>query len=282
MHAYIFPGQGSQSLGMGKDLFDHYPDLIATANKILGYSIKELCLEDPLHQLNKTQFTQPALYTVNALSFLQKVKETGVKPDFVAGHSLGEYAALFAAGVFDFATGLELVKKRGELMSEAQEGGMTAVIGLTTDEVQSILNKNNLQNINIANYNSYLQHVLSGSKQDITNARTFFSNSSHVNFIPLKVSGAFHSSYMLEAQEKFSEFLNSFTFSMPTTPVIANVDAQIYHPASIKINLANQISHSVYWKQSMQYLLSHSQIRIEEIGPGTVLQGILARMKNQQ
>src|SRR5205823_13876450 len=126
MLAYIFPGQGSQTRGMGGNLFDDFPELTAQADAILGYSIKKLCLEDPNQELNQTQFTQPALFVVNALTFLKKNQ----KPDYVAGHSLGEYNALFAAEVFDFATGLNLVKKRGELMSEAKNGGMAAVIGL--------------------------------------------------------------------------------------------------------------------------------------------------------
>ena len=130
MLAYVFPGQGSQVVGMGKDLFDEFKEYVDAADEILGYSIKELCLEDPNGVLGLTQYTQPALYVVNALTYLKEVKTTGVKPDFVAGHSLGEYDALFAAGVFDFATGLKLVQKRGELMSQAKGGGMAAVLGL--------------------------------------------------------------------------------------------------------------------------------------------------------
>ena len=134
MLAYVFPGQGSQVVGMGKDLFDEFKEYVDAADEILGYSIKELCLEDPNGVLGLTQYTQPALYVVNALTYLKEVKTTGVKPDFVAGHSLGEYDALFAAGVFDFATGLKLVQKRGELMSQAKGGGMAAVLGLKEEE----------------------------------------------------------------------------------------------------------------------------------------------------
>ena len=118
MKAYVFPGQGSQKKGMGEDLFDLYKDITLQADDILGYSIKELCLDDPDNQLGQTQYTQPALYVVNALTYLKKKEETNETPDYVAGHSLGEYCALYAAGVFDFATGLEIVKYRGQLMCQ--------------------------------------------------------------------------------------------------------------------------------------------------------------------
>jgi len=126
----MFPGQGSQKKGMGKDLFELFPDQIKAADEILGYSLAELCLEDTDDRLKKTQFTQPALYVVSALTYLKHREETGVQPDFAAGHSLGEYPALFCAGAFDFETGLKLVQKRGELMSRAGEGGMAAVMKL--------------------------------------------------------------------------------------------------------------------------------------------------------
>ncbi len=130
MLAYLFPGQGAQTRGMGADLFEQFSKYTAQADEFLGYSIQALCIEDVDQKLNKTQYTQPALYVVNALMYLKTLEETQQKPDYVAGHSLGEYNALFASGVFDFMTGLSLVQKRGELMSQAQNGGMTAVLGL--------------------------------------------------------------------------------------------------------------------------------------------------------
>ena len=128
MKTYIFPGQGSQAKGMGGDLFNEFKELTDTADKVLGYSIKELCLEDPRSELNKTQFTQPALFVVNALTYYKRIQETGKKPDYVAGHSLGELNALLAAECFSFEQGLKIVKKRGELMSEAPSGGMAAIL----------------------------------------------------------------------------------------------------------------------------------------------------------
>jgi trans-AT polyketide synthase/acyltransferase/oxidoreductase domain-containing protein len=159
---------------MGAELFDEFPELTASADKILGYSIKELCTEDKKNQLNKTAFTQPALYVVNGLSYLKKLKETGKTPDYVAGHSLGEYSALFAAGAFDFETGLKLVKKRGELMGKVINGTMAAVVGLDEDRIKKILNENNFHSIDIANYNTPTQIVLSGPKESIKNAKEVF------------------------------------------------------------------------------------------------------------
>ncbi len=170
MLTFVFPGQGSQFKGMGAGLFDEFQDLTRQADDILGYSIEELCLEDPNHQLGKTQFTQPALYTVSALSYLKKMKESGREPDYAAGHSLGEYNALFAAGCFDFETGLQLVKKRGELMSKAAPGGMAAVLGFTAEQVKEVLSDYHLTGIDIANHNSPSQIVIAGTKQDIEKA----------------------------------------------------------------------------------------------------------------
>ncbi|MGO4778772.1 acyltransferase domain-containing protein, partial [Lysobacter sp. 2RAB21] len=133
MKTYMFPGQGSQARGMGGDLFDAYPELTAKADAVLGYSIKELCLEDPRRELGKTQFTQPALYVVNALSYYKRIQDTGETPDYLAGHSLGEFNALLAAECFDFETGLKLVKKRGELMSQATQGAMAAIVNATRE-----------------------------------------------------------------------------------------------------------------------------------------------------
>ena len=199
--AIMFPGQGSQEPGMGEGLFDLYPELVAQADEILGYSIKTLCLEDPAEQLSQTQYTQPALYTVNALSFLkQKQDAPDQRPMFYLGHSLGEYNALFAADVFDFATGLRLVRERGALMAEARGGGMAAIIGLGAEQVASVLEKEGLSTIDIANMNTPEQTVISGLAEDINHVQDVFQAAGARLCIPLKVSGAFHSIYMKVAQ----------------------------------------------------------------------------------
>jgi malonyl CoA-acyl carrier protein transacylase len=275
MLAYLFPGQGSQFCGMGNNLFDEFPDLVAQADDVLGYSIKKLCLEDPAKQLNQTQYTQPAMYTVNALSYYKKLRETKQKPDFVAGHSLGEYNALLAAEIFDFATGLKLVKKRGELMSQATGGGMAAIVDLQESAVKEILQQHHFDNIIIANYNSYTQFVLSGPKNEIERAQSIFKN----YFIPLNVSGAFHSPYMLPAQQEFSKTINQMTFTMPVMPVIANVNAESYHPKITATNLAQQITSPVQWVKTIEYLMTQGDLTFSEVGPGNVLSGLMRHIK---
>lgn len=282
MTTYVFPGQGSQVKGMGGSLFSEFPDIVQKADQILGYSIATLCLEDPNNQLNQTNFTQPALYVVNALSYLKKLQETGTKPDYLAGHSLGEYNALFAANVFDFETGLKLVQKRGALMSQATGGGMAAVVGLKNDVVQAVLEQNKLADISIANYNSYTQVVISGPKEAILSAEPFFSKAGAMLYMPLKVSGAFHSPYMNKAQTEFAEFIKNFSFSNPKIPVIANVNATPYQEDKIQSNLTEQISHSVMWTQSVDYLIKHNESVFVEIGPGKVLTGLIARIQKGQ
>jgi malonyl CoA-acyl carrier protein transacylase len=151
MKTYMFPGQGSQARGMGGSLFDEFPELTAKADEVLGYSIKALCLEDPGRELNKTQFTQPALYVVNALSYYKRLKDSGETPDYVIGHSLGEYNALLAAECFDFETGLKLVKKRGELMSQATDGAMAAIVNASREQIAAVLKEKGFDKVDIAN-----------------------------------------------------------------------------------------------------------------------------------
>ncbi len=282
MLAYVFPGQGAQKKGMGEELFDEFEEWTAQADDILGYSIKQLCLEDPDFNLNKTQYTQPALYTVNALSYFSRIKHSAITVDFVAGHSLGEYNALLAAGAFDFATGLRLVQKRGQLMSQAAGGGMAAVIGLTEEQMAEVLQEHRLESIDIANLNSPHQIVISGAKEDMDLAKQVFESLKDVMmFIPLRTSGAFHSRHMEGAGREFEAFLQNFTFHELRIPVISNVDARRYQTASIKRNLVQQITSSVRWTESIRYLMGLGVIDFEEIGPGRVLTDLIGRIKNE-
>ncbi len=280
MTTYLFPGQGSQHVGMGENLFDAFPDLAAAADAILGYSIKSLCLEDPDQQLGQTQYTQPALYVVNALTYRQQLKDTGARPDFVAGHSLGEYNALESAGVFSFEDGVKLVKKRGELMSTAPKGAMAAVIGISSDKIAEILAGNGLEAIDIANYNAQTQTIISGLESDIQNAQSIFEQEQAM-YIPLNVSGAFHSRYMQAIQNEFSRFLDSFTFDQPEIPVIANIHARPYQPGEVGKNLADQLTHSVRWLDSMHYLLEQGEMDFTEVGPGDVLSKLIYGIKSR-
>jgi malonyl CoA-acyl carrier protein transacylase len=274
---YVFPGQGSQTIGMGKELFDQYTFLIKQADQILGYSIKQLCLEDPEKKLNSTDYTQPAMYVINALSYLKKVQQSG-KPDFVAGHSLGEYNALFAAEVFDFSTGLKLVQKRGAIMAKAEGGGMGAVIGLDPEKIKAVLKNEGFESIDLANFNEPGQTSISGPKADIAKLTGVFEKAGARLFVPLAVSGAFHSRYMKPAKEEFEKFLEQFTFKSPKIPVIANYTAKKYEDNAIKENLAQQICNPVRWVETIQFLKQQPNPEFEEIGPGKVLTKLIAKI----
>ncbi|GGX32848.1 ACP S-malonyltransferase [Aquimarina muelleri] len=274
---FVFPGQGSQRKGMGGDLFDEFPVLTKKADKILGYSIKELCLEDPNKQLNKTQYTQPALYVVNALSYQKKIKDGEKKPDFLAGHSLGEYNALQAAGVFSFESGLRLVKKRGELMSKAKNGGMAAILKSSEEQIKEILKEANLA-IDIANLNAPSQIVISGLSEDIAKAQPYFEKANTM-FIPLNTSGAFHSRYMKEAAAEFEKLIKKTRFVKPKIKVIANVTGKVYGFKNIGKHLTDQLSNSVRWSESMTYLLDQGEMEFEELGVGDVLTKLIGYIK---
>jgi len=282
MKTYVFPGQGSQKKGMGGNLFDEFPDLTKEADEILGYSIKELCVNDPEQKLNQTQYTQPALYVVNALSYQKKIKEDGCLPDFLAGHSLGEYNALQAAGVFSFKDGLKLVKKRGELMSQAKNGGMAAIINSSQEQIREILKQANLETIDIANLNSPTQIVISGLKEEVGKAQPFFEKANAM-FMPLNTSGAFHSRYMKEAETEFRKFAKKIKFSDPKIQVIANVTGKPYGSgSSIVQNLVDQISNCVRWTDSIMYLLStEDNMEFQELGVGDVLTKLIRSIKKE-
>lgn len=285
MKIVMFPGQGSQSKGMGAGLFEHFEDLTDQADRILGYSIRQLCLEDPGNQLDQTQFTQPALYVVNALSYFKKIEETGVTPDFVVGHSLGEFNALLAAGCFGFETGLKLVKKRGELMAQATNGAMAAVLNATRDEIVDILKSNGLNNVYLANDNAPSQIVISGLADEIAKAEPLFRKAK-VRFYPLATSGAFHSAFMQDAMEQFRVHLAGFEFAAPLIPVIANVTARPYADDAILETLASQITSTVRWTESVQYLLRLGASRgesvdFEQLGHGDVLTRLVLTIKAQ-
>ncbi|MDC0708548.1 ACP S-malonyltransferase [Stigmatella sp. ncwal1] len=268
---YVFPGQGSQTIGMGKELFPRYKHLLRQADALLGYSVAELCLSGPQERLSDTRYTQPALYVVNALSYLEEVRRTGVLPDFVAGHSLGEYNALFASGAFDFLTGLELVQRRGALMAAATGGGMAAVLGLPPERLSAILDQQGLTSLDVANLNSPQQIVISGPKQDIQAAKPILEREGANTVVPLKVSAAFHSRYMRSAAEQFSSFLSGYQFAELKIPVISNTEAAPYEDGRIAETLTKQLAHPVRWMDTVAFLLQQPAPEILEIGPGQVL-----------
>lgn len=282
MKTYLFPGQGSQAKGMGRQLFAQFPDLTAQADQLLGYSIKQLCLEDPKQQLNQTRYTQPAIYVVSALAWYARLASEA-KPDFVAGHSLGEFNALLAAGVFDFETGLQLVRKRAELMSAASDGAMAAVLNLSVPQISAILAERGLDQIDIANLNAASQTVISGSRAQIAEAEQFFQGAhGKGRYVPLNTSGAFHSRFMAPARQQFEASLASFDFQPPAIKVIANVTAQPYEVGAVAANLARQITDTVRWQETIAYLLAadpHNELI--EVGHGEVLTNLVKKIRSE-
>lgn len=268
---------------MGGDLFDRYADWTGEADAILGYSIRELCLDDPRGQLGATAFTQPALYVVNALTWRAR-RDSGAAPAaFVAGHSLGEYDALLAAEVFDFGTGLRLVQRRGQLMGRVSGGGMSAVIGLEPAEIQRLLHDSEEgRRVDVANFNSQEQTVLAGPVADLAAVKPRLEAAGARAVIPLNVSAPFHSRYMREAQAEFASFLRDFTFNAPAIPVISNVSARPYEADLVRQTLSEQIGNSVRWLETIQYLLAQPEPQFEEVGPGNVLTRLVAQIRKSK
>jgi len=279
---FMFPGQGSQQKGMGEELFDEFVEMTQIADDVLGYSIRDLCLNDADQLLGQTQYTQPALFVVNAMTFHRMVREQGARPGSVLGHSLGEYSALYAAGAFDFETGLRLVNQRGALMAEATGGAMAAIIGMDADQVRKVLSDRRLDTIDLANINSPGQTVISGLKDDVERAQQEFEDAGARMVIPLPVSGAFHSRQMTGPQAGFRRFLDEFTFSPPELQVISNVEARPYDPERIQGLLADQLTSPVRWSDSIAYLESQGVGTFREAGPGNVLTGILTQIRRMK
>lgn len=279
MKAVVFPGQGAQQKGMGKELFEAFPAQTAEASEILGYDIARLCLEDPNKELRRTQFTQPALFVVGALAYQRWRASSGRDPDFAAGHSLGEYDALFAAGAFDFATGVKLVKRRGELMAQARGGSMAAVVGLDAGAIAQLLERNDLRALDVANFNTPQQTVLSGPGSELDRAAPFFEKAG-ARYVRLDVSAAFHSRYMEPAAREFEAFLGGFSFQPLAFPVIANTQALPYAAADVAATLAAQLRSPVRWCDSIRYLLAQGELEFEELGHGTVLTRLIREIRS--
>lgn len=279
MRTLMFPGQGAQHKGMGAALFDDFRTLTGRADEVLGYSIKELCVNDPDRRLAQTRYTQSALFVVSALSYLKRYEDTNELPAFVLGHSVGEYAALFAAESLDFDTALRIVAKRGELMAQASAGGMCAVIGKGLAELPDLLAES-APALDVANFNADEQVVLSGPA-DAFAALDALAARRQWRLVRLNVSGAFHSRYMADAAKAFAEFIAPFDLSAARIPVIANVTGKPYpaDPQGMKALLVEQITHSVRWTDSIRYLRRSGARDFVELGPGSVLTGMVAKIQ---
>jgi len=275
--AFVFPGQGSQQVGMGKDLYEANQSLqpvFHSADEISGLAVKRTMFEGPEDQLKQTQITQPALYT-HSLAVYQLIKDK-VSADVFAGHSLGEFCALAAAGVFSAEDGIKLVSKRGALMSQARQGTMAAIIGLADDAVISLCD--GIKEVWPANFNSPGQVVVSGSAQGIQQIVEKAKEAGARRALPLPVSGAFHTPFMQQAAEEFRAFLEGFTFNPPQGKVIPNVTGEpTDDPTLIKEMLARQLTSPVLWTRTMQSLASLGVTDLYELGSGKVLCGLAKR-----
>lgn len=270
--AWIFPGQGSQAIAMGADLLDlsATKDKFAQAEEILGWSVAEVCQAED--KLSRTLYTQPSLYVVESI-LADLMRERGHQPQLVAGHSLGEYIALYVAGVFDWETGLRLIKRRAELMDSAAGGMMAALIGFDREQLQQQIAQTS--DVVLANDNSSAQVVISGTP---TAVKTVLSQVKAKRAIPLNVSGAFHSPLMAAAAAQFEKVLNSVPFNSAQVPVLSNVEpTPAVDAAVLKERLNRQITGSVRWRETCLQLVDEGIERVVEIGPGTVLTGLIKR-----
>lgn len=271
--AWIFPGQGSQSIGMGTDFLDlpQARHRLNHADDLLGWSVLEVCqnIED---MVSRTLYTQPCLYVVESI-LVDLMVSRGHYPDLVAGHSLGEYTALYAGGVFSFESGLQLVKRRAELMDRASDGMMAALIGCDRHQLEQYLT--NTPDVVLANDNNDGQVVISGTPNGV---KTVLTGVKSKRAIPLNVSGAFHSPLMADAAEEFAEVLDAVTFEDSKVPVLSNIEPSPTNDAALlKNRLRQQMTGSVRWREISLRLPEEGIGRVVELGPGKVLTGLIKR-----
>ena len=277
--AFLFPGQGSQTVGMGKDVYENYDaakSVYDIADKTLGKSISTLCFEGPEENLKQTVNTQPCIVTTSIALMETLRSELNIVPDYTAGHSLGEYCAMFTAGVMSLETTLKLIQKRADLMGATHGGSMAAVLNASEEVLKAGLEEGNkIGYVDIANYNSPAQVVITGDENAVKAAGDYILANGARRVVPLAVSGAFHSRFMEKAGEEFAEFVRDAELNNSSIPVITNVDAELTTDSDdFRNKMPRQIYSSVHWTQTIQKMVSEGVDTFIEIGPGKVLAGL--------
>lgn len=284
--AFLFPGQGAQSVGMGKELYDNFSaakNVFDKADEVLGKSITTLCFEGPEESLKQTVNTQPCIVTTSIAALEALKSELNINPDYTAGHSLGEYCAMYTAGVMSLETALKAIQKRADLMGQTKGGAMAAVLNAPEGSVEEALKEaSSVGYVDVANYNSPVQVVITGDESAVKKAGEILMEKGARRVVPLAVSGAFHSKFMENAGKEFEGFVSDLELNNALVPVVTNVDANATTDSSdFRAKMPKQIYSSVHWTQTIQKMVANGVEIFVEIGPGKVLAGLNKKIAPQ-